>query len=88
MELPNANQIISDFFEELNDSLAPFYGPIEKRLANYVRELMDGTNMVSDFLFKKIFRIDGSLEKLKNDVSNELLHLKKKVFVVIDDVDR
>lgn len=82
------NQIISDFFEELNDSLAPFYGPIEKRLANYVRELLDGTNMVSDFLFKKIFRIDGSLEKLKNDVSNELLHLKKKVFVVIDDVDR
>lgn len=82
------NQIISDFFEELNDSLAPFYGPIEKRLANYVRELMDGTNMVSDFVFKKIFRIDGSLEKLKNDISNELLHLKKKVFVVIDDVDR
>lgn len=72
----------------MNDSLAPFYGPIEKRLANYVRELMDGTNMVSDFVFKKIFRIDGSLEKLKNDISNELLHLKKKVFVVIDDVDR
>ena len=44
--------------------------------------------MVSDFVFKKIFRIDGSLEKLKNDISNELLHLKKKVFVVIDDVDR
>lgn len=44
--------------------------------------------MVSNFVFKKIFRIDGSLEKLKNDISNELLHLKKKVFVVIDDVDR
>lgn len=82
------NQIISDFFEELNESLSPIYSPIEKHLINYMRELLGESNAINGFILKKIFRIDGSLEKLKSDISNELLHLRKKVFVVIDDIDR
>ena len=82
--------LIQDFFQQLNDTVARLYKPLEKSIYSYAYAL---TQMVINSDINLFFKLlltptEKSLAELKKDVDNGLKHLNKPIVIVIDDIDR
>ena len=86
----DSRQIIVDFFNTLCDKIAPYYSDIRKPILKYAELLTmaDAPNwLVSAFNILDRNR-QLSINQLKSRISNCLKTFDKKVFILIDDIDR
>lgn len=82
-------QIIEDFFEKLSDEISEYYHPLEHSLSKYVKELLRISSQdMLNYVAGEFFQLNRTLDQQKRQISEELKSLPKKVFVIIDDIDR
>lgn len=82
------NQIIEMLFKLLRENLKPFSFRIDNQMEEYSKDLIKGftKNRFSD-LIDRVFP-SASLEKQFIKIRNEIKSIKKKVLILIDDIDR
>ncbi len=84
----NADQIIESFFKQLNEKLKPYSFSLENNLNEYAKNLIAETK--SNFLVQvsEVFFKPRNLNKQFETIRKEIIHIKKKILVLVDDLDR
>ena len=82
-------QLTNDFFSSLSNQLSKRYH-LSRPIKNYVRNLNEISIPASNFFSIKLsnFTSEESLFERKRKLSEKLLELRKRVIVIIDDIDR
>lgn len=83
-------QITSDFFSTLRNQLSKGHSSLSRSIRLYAKCLNSiSIPVASTFTIKlPTFTSESSLKKMKEDLSKRFSRLKKRVVVIIDDIDR
>lgn len=87
----NPAQIIETLFKSLKSTLTPYSFSIDNKLQEYTSALLKGTqderlNAVKNF--SELFFSTPSIDEQYDRINAEIKRIGKKIFVVIDDLDR
>jgi energy-coupling factor transporter ATP-binding protein EcfA2 len=83
-------QVTQDFFATLIDKLSPKHSTLSRDINKYAKLLNKMAKASLSFfgIDLDLTPSDDSLNKLKENISNKLANLPKKVVILIDDTDR
>ncbi|MFN7703578.1 MAG: P-loop NTPase fold protein, partial [Chryseotalea sp.] len=81
-------RIILDFFDTLSENISIYNTSLAKEISSYGKNLIGANQHWWTSLIQTLLRIDKTQANLFEGINKDLLKIKRKVVIFIDDVDR